>query len=146
MVLFFELMEAFVCKCFFCRCLFFQIFFLITEQMGELGSLVVPLPVTGLATYVKRCCEDKFCSYAESYGISVIDVKVQSESLLVKYYKPTPTYNEDNLRTLVIQFSRSILTSFSVRYINLIIPWNLFTNVQSQAERYSLKYYWMLFD
>lgn len=108
--------------------------------MVDTGSLVVPLPVTGLAIYIKRCCEEKFCSYAESYGISVFDIKTPNEGLLVKYYKPTPSYNEDNLRTLVIQFSRSILTSFSVRYINLSIPLNMFTSVQSQVERYSLKY------
>ena len=101
---------------------------------------MVPLPVTGLAIYIKRCCEDKFCSFSESYGISVFDLKTPNEGLLIKYYKPTPSYNEDNLRTLVLQFSRSILTSYSVRYINLIIPLNLFTSVQSQVERYSLKY------
>ena len=113
--------------------------------MVDTGSLAVSLSVTGLAIYIKRCCEDKLCSYTESCGVSIFDVKIQNERLLVRYYKPTPTYNENNLRTLIIQFSRSILISFSLRYIDLTIPSNMLASVQSQVERYSLKYGLMAF-
>lgn len=102
--------------------------------MTDTGSITIHLPITGLASFIHRCYSPNLISYAETSGISILSVSESNDILIITFRRPTVSYNEENLRTLILHFIRSILSFYSIQCISLAVPRHLFEIVRSKVE------------